>query len=154
MSRFDTSGLDALIRDMTRLGQTSGEIAEAMCQAAAAEIRDCWKESAEKHGHRVTGDMIDSIGFKSKPQRIGDVVFQDIFPQGKDDRGIRNAEKAFVLNYGRHNLPPSYWVDEADANAGPRIQSRLEGMWDAYLESGGDVPPVADTGGKTTRRKT
>jgi len=142
---MDTSGLDDLIRDMQRMGQASGEVAKAMVNAAVIEIRDAWKESAEKHGLVDTGDMIGSIGFPAPVASIGEALYRDVYPIGKDRKGTRNAEKAFVLNYGTSRIRPTYWVDEADQAAEPRVQERLEGIWDEFLETG-KVPSIVDGG--------
>ena len=157
MARFDTSGLDELIHDMTRMGQNSGPVAEAMVAAGAAVIEDAWKESAEAHGLRNTGDMIGSIGSPDGTLNLGGVLARDVYPQGKDRKGTRNAEKAFVLNYGKANFPATYWVDEADAKAEDRVQTTLEEMWGEFLETG-KVPSVpaaagATGSGVTTRTK-
>lgn len=135
MARFDTSGMDGLIREMERLGEASGEIAEEMVNAAVEEIRDAWKESAEEHKLRDTGAMIASIGFPQPVQRIGDVLYRDVYPQGVDGKGVRNAEKAFIANYGTSRQPPTYWVDDADEKSGPRVQKRLTAMWDEHLKT-------------------
>ena len=153
MARFDTSGLDDLIRDMTRRGESSGPMAEAMVAAATVEIKAAWRESAEAHKLRKTGDMIDAIGVPGPVMKIGDAFAQDIYPQGKDRKGVRNAEKAFILHYGKHGYEPTYWVDDADAASAPKVQARLEAMWADYLETG-VVPVVADTGSAVKRRKT
>ena len=161
MARFDTSGLDDLIREMRRMGQDSGAVAEAMVNAAVIEIRDAWRESAEEHGLRDTGAMIESIGFNGPVKSIGDALYQDVYPQGKDDKGVRNVEKAFLLHYGTGSavgrvrakdhrstggLKATYWVDDADEKSGQRVQRRLEEMWGEFLETG-KVPAVTDAGG-------
>lgn len=145
MARFDTSGLDDLIREMTAMGEKAGDMGEAMVNAAAAEIRDAWRDSAEAHGHRDTGDMIASIAAPGAVQRIGNILQKDIYPTGKDRKGVRNAEKAFVLNYGTSRIKPSHWVDEADAASADQVQNRLEDMWGDFLETG-KIPAVQDTG--------
>ena len=137
MARFDTSGLDELIAEMQRLGEASGEIAEAMVTAAVEEIRDAWKESAEEHELRDTGAMIESIGFPQPVQRLGDVLYRDVYPQGTDGKGMRNAEKAFIAHYGTTRQPATYWVDDADDKSGPRVQQRLTDMWEEHLKTGG-----------------
>ena len=148
MARFETAGITDLIKEMERMGQASGEVAEAMVNAAVYVIRDAWVESAENHDLKNYGDMIDSIGFPAPVQNVGGIVYRDVYPQGKDRNGVRNAEKAFVLNYGRHNLEPTYWVDEADAAAGPKVQQRLEELWGEFLDTG-KVPAVTDANGST-----
>ena len=143
---LSTTGLDQLIADMNRLGEGSGEMAEAMVNAAVREIKAAWVKSAEAHGLRDTGAMIASIGFPEPVQSMGGILYRDVYPQGKDRKGTRNAEKAFILNYGTSRIRPTYWVDEADAAAGPALQRRLEDMWGEYLDTG-KVPPVSDDGG-------
>ena len=148
MARFDAPGLDDLIREMQRMGEDSGEVAEAMVNAAVIEIRDAWKESAENHGLRDTGAMIESIGFPAPVQNAGGILYRDVYPQGKDGKGVRNAEKAFILNYGTKRRAATYWVDEADQASGPRVQQRLEEIWGEFLETG-KVPAVNDSTGST-----
>lgn len=152
MARFDTSGLDELVKEMTKMGQQSGPLAECMVNSAVVVIRDCWKETAEKHRFHDTGDMIKSIGFPEPVRHIGSALARDVYPQGKDRNGTRNAEKAFLLHYGTTShgatrIEASHWVDEADEKSGPLVQERLEEIWNQFLESGGVVPPVQDTGG-------
>ena len=145
MARIDTDGLDDLINEMTRMGESGKDVAKVMVAAAGAEIRSAWRESAEEHRLRKTGAMIDSIGPTGPVQSLGDAVYQDISALGKDSKGTRNAEKAFILNYGTSRMKPTHWVDEAEAAAGPRVQEKLEEIWGQFLETG-KVPVVPDTG--------
>lgn len=157
MARLNTSGLDKLIDEMGRMGQLTGPVAEAMITEAANVTRDAWREAAEEHGLRDTGDMINSIGYPVSIIHLGAALARDIYPQGKDSKGVRNAEKAFILHYGKHGFPATYWVDDAEAKAGPRIQERLEDMWAEFNETG-KVPQVSNNGagsgsGVTKRKK-
>lgn len=147
MAGFDMSGLDDLVNQMTRMGQRTGKVAEAMVQAAGAEIRDSWRRTAEKKKFRKTGAMIEAIGMPEGVQTLGGSSFVDIYPQGKDKKGVRNAEKAFILHYGTKRIKPSYWTDDADDAAEPVVGEKLENMWGEFLEKG-TVPTVADTGGQ------
>jgi len=81
--------------------------------------------------------MIDSIGFGPAPVRAGAILYNDVYPQGRDAKGVRNAEKAFILHYGSSRISPSYWVDEADAASEAPVQERIEAIWDRFLNSGG-----------------
>lgn len=148
MAKLDTPGLDELIREMQRMGEDSGEIAEAMVNAAVGVIRDEWRASAERHDLKVSGALIDSIGFPAPVQNIAGIVYRDVYPQGKDGRGTRNAEKAFILNFGTSRIPAKYWVDEAEQAAKPKIQQRLEQIWGEFLDTG-RVPAIADSTGST-----
>ena len=135
MARMDTSGLDDLINEMRRLGQDSGPVVDEMLDTAAGIIRDQWRETAREHGHVDTGAMIDSVDFPVKGNARA--MYRDIYPQGKDAKGVSNAEKAFILHYGKHNMPGDYWVDEAETKAGPEAIAACQAIWDRFLKSGG-----------------
>lgn len=154
MARFDTIGLDELLEDMKRLGELSGDVADKMLMAGADVVKDEWRKSAEKNQLRDTGDMIESIGFPRQPKTIGGIRTIDIYPQGKDRKGVRNAEKAFILNYGtqgtssenakrkRENsdkrkgpgIPATHWVDDADKASGEPVMEAMGKIWDEHLK--------------------
>lgn len=151
---IDMSGLDELIRDMNRLGENTGAIAEAMVDAAVVEIRDAWKETAEDYGYHASGEMIESIGFPDATVKTASMLYRDVYPQGKDsETGVRNAEKAFLQHYGYKKKDGSYWVDEAEARAAPRVAARLEKMWADFLDTG-KVPTVNTGDSAVTTHKT
>ena len=134
MARFEMEGFDELLADMKRQGELVGEVADRMLMAGAEAVKKEWKASAQRHGHRDTGDMIESIGFKGKPKTAGDIRIIEIYPQGKDRKGVRNAEKAFVLNYGKKNKAPSHWVDDADRASGEPVMQVMTEIWEKHLE--------------------
>jgi len=136
MARFECQGLDNLVDQMRRMGQDSGPVAVEMVEAVSEMIRDEWRESATAHGHVDTGAMVESVGY-GVPVNAGNLIYNDIYPQGTDGKGVRNATKAFVLHYGKHNMPGSYWVDEAETHAGPRALSICQAIWDSFLASRG-----------------
>ena len=135
MARFDVSGLDETIEDMKRLGQMTGRTVDAMLMAGAEEVRKAWRQSAEEHRHRDTGDMIASIGFSRKPKEIGSIRSIDIYPQGKDKRNIRNAEKAFILHYGTTKIRGSRWVDDADKISEQTVVPAMIRVWEQFLQN-------------------
>ena len=137
MARFDTSGLDEIINQMQRMGQDEGPVADEMVNAAVEVIKEEWKKSAEKHGHVDTGAMIESIGIGPGPVRAGNIVYRDVYPQGTDGKGVRNATKAFILNYGRSKMPGSYWVDDADEQSAAPVQEVCEAIWNRFLSESG-----------------
>ena len=146
MPRFSMEGLQDVISDMIRMGQESGPVAESMLMAGAEEVKKAWQQSASEHGHVLTGAMIESIGYAKRPNAIGDALAIDICPQGSDGHGVRNVEKAFLLNYGTSKMPGSGWVFDADAICEKTVVPAMEKVWDDFVggESAG--------GGITTKR--
>ena len=134
MARFEMEGFDELLADMKRQGELVGEVADRMLMAGAEEVKKAWRQSAERVPHRVSGDLINSIDYTRKPKTAGDIRTIDIYPQGKDRKGVRNAEKAFILNYGTKTRTASHWVDDADRASGEPVMQAMTEIWEKHLE--------------------
>lgn len=144
MARFSCEGLDEVVREMDRLASRSGEVATAMLQAGAEQVKAAWRNSAEAHGHRDTGDLIESIGFARDPVDVSGVKAIDIYPQGKNSHGQRNAEVAFILHYGTSKLKGSHWIDDADRACDATVVPAMTDIWRRYLATG-QMPHVTLT---------
>lgn len=137
MAQFSTDGIDQIAAEMAWMGEAAGEVADEMLLAGAEEVERAWKETAERHGYRETGDMIESIRADKAPKSdANDVRRISVYPRGEDRKGVRNAEKAFLLHYGTSKIHGSHWVDEADQDAGPMVQDVFEKIWDRHLKGG------------------
>lgn len=136
MARLEMSGLDELMDQMDRMKENTGPVARAMIMAGAREMKEAMKAAAEEHGHRDTGDMIESIGYAKEPTNLGEALAIDIYPQGKDRRGKRNAEKAFILHYGTSKITGSHWVDDAESDGEDMAVQAMKKIWEDYMESG------------------
>lgn len=134
MARFSVTGLDDVYNQMRAMGQESGAVARAMVEAGAAEVQEAWKQAAQEHGLIDTGEMIESIA----PGKIsnGALIYCDIYPQGKDSKGVRNAEKAFYLHYGTSSISPTRWVDDADTYSEERTIPVMEAIWEQFIATG------------------
>lgn len=137
MAQFSTDGIDQIAAEMAWMGEAAGETADEMLLAGAEEVKRAWKETAERHGYRETGDMIESIRADKAPKSdANDVRRINVYPRGEDRKGVRNAEKAYVLHYGTSKIHGSHWVDEADQDADPMVQDVFEKIWDRHLKGG------------------
>lgn len=144
MARLKITGFDELVKEMEERGEKTGQVADAMLFSAAEVAREAWRESAQSHGHKDTGQLIASIGYQRKIKEIGGAKNIDVYPQGKDHKGVRNAEKAFILHYGTSRRTASHWVDDANAAAEPKIATTMRGIWEEYIRTG-KVPEVTKT---------
>lgn len=137
MAQFSTDGIDSIAEEMAWMGEAAGETADEMLLAGAEEVKRAWQETAERHGYRETGDMIESIRADKAPKSdANDVRRISVYPRGEDRKGVRNAEKAFLLHYGTSKIHGSHWVDEADQDAAPMVQDVFEKIWDRHLKGG------------------
>lgn len=138
MARFKVDGLDDLLDRLTAAGEAlNGDTADRMLMAGAEQVRVAWRNSAEAHEHRDTGDMIDAIGYPRAPSDVGGVRSIDIYPQGTDRKGVRNAEKAFLLHYGTSKIPASHWVDDADRECDRTVIPAMAAEFDAAMRAKG-----------------
>ena len=150
MARFKSEGLDGIIEQMKTLGELSGEAADEMLLAAAEEVKQAWKTAAKRHRHKLTGQLIESIGYPRKPKTVKDIRTIDIYPQGKSTytigkdgkryprkKPVRNAEVAFVLHYGTSKNPGTHWIDTADDLSAEPVRTAMDRVWEDFLRREG-----------------
>lgn len=133
MARIEMSGLDETIESMKRLGEMTGETAREMLLAGAEEVKLAWQAAAQDHGLKDTGDMIASIGYQKKPKSVEGVLTLDIYPRGKDRRGVRNAEKAFINHFGSSSIEATHWVDDASEYGEEKATAAMISVWDQFI---------------------
>lgn len=137
MARFETDGLDDVIDTVLRLGEAGKEVGDDMLLAGAEQSKQAWGQAIANHELVDTGAMFRSVGYARKPKNVGGIRTIDIYPLGKDRKGVRNAEKAFIQHYGSSRIKATHFVDEADEAAGPMVQTVMEQVFDHYLEKEG-----------------
>lgn len=135
MARFETKGLDDLIAALEKDKAIADKAAPEMLAAGGAIIVKGWKDAITKHDLIDTGDMIKSV---APTITVTDHVKKaEIYPQGKDRKGVRNAEKAFVNHYGTSTRKATHFVDDAEAQSeGPAIDA-MAAIFYGKLESEG-----------------
>lgn len=137
MASFKTSGdvLDDIAKELSQLGEDiDGELGQEMLDEGAKIIEFHWVKSIKEHGHVDTGAMVNSVGVAKGTKAK---KFRDIFPQGKDEKGVRNALKAFRTHYGKGGVNGSHFVDEAEANAQAEVAVAMQDKLDKYIEKKG-----------------
>lgn len=154
MAYIDFSGLDQIYDELTKLGENAGEAKEAILDAGAAEVANVWIEVAEEREHHESHEMIDAIA----PKKVGKDA-REIYPQGTDSRGVRNAAKAFYLNYGTPSgrIKGDGWVFEAERRSEERVVAVMQAVWDQYISTG-TIPYVKTfqpikAGGKSGKKR-
>ena len=137
MASFKTSGdvLDDIAKELSQLGEdVDGELGQEMLDEGAKIIEFHWVKSIKKHKHVETGAMVRSVGVAKGTKAK---KFRDIYPQGKDKKGVRNAEKAFIAHYGKSGQLGTHFIDEAEANAGAEVAVAMQEKLDKYIEKKG-----------------
>lgn len=99
MARFQSVNVDEMALELMRMGQLTGQMAREMVNEGAEIIAGTWKSVIREVKHVDTSDMVDSVLADGAEQHGGSIV-SEIYPRGVDRKGVRNAEKAFLLHYG------------------------------------------------------
>lgn len=133
MAKFEMNGVDRIIDELGRMDALTGPMAEEMVDAGARVLVDTWKDVIRSRGHVDTGDMLRSVKAK-KPAGSSEVVAREVYPLGKDAKGVRNAEKAFILHYGWKSRQGDHFVDQVEADANEPAVSAMEAVMDKYMK--------------------
>lgn len=142
MAKFECSGLDELAADMKRLGELDNdELVSEMLDAGAEVVAEEWQKGVERTVRNVdkrsSGDLAKSISVSKGVKKVGEASAKDIYPKGKDRKGVRNAEKAFILHYGKSGQSPTLFVDDIENTAEGKAVDAMSEKYNEYLEKEG-----------------
>ena len=76
-----------------------------------------------------TGDMKKSVK-ATKLRKTDSGGFVEVYPQGKDRKGVSNATKAFVAQYGKSGMSARPWLTAARAKSGEKVSAAIRKVWD------------------------
>ena len=135
MAKFTVTGLDDVQEAMLRQDAIVEEAVPEMLKAGGEVIKRAFQTETKKLNStgRATGALTASIKVSAVKERNGG-KFVEIAPTGKDRHGVRNAEKGFVLNYGRSNMPARPWFTRSHQKATPEVQAAMRQAWEDEQE--------------------
>ena len=131
MAKFTVAGLDDIQEAMLRRDKATLEAVPEMLKAGGEVIKSAFQEETAKLNStgRGTGALTASIKVSAVKERDGG-KFVEIAPTGTDRHGVRNAEKGFVLNYGRSNMPARPWFTRSNQKATPEVRDAMRKAWE------------------------
>ena len=146
MASIVTTGVNELLKELARLGEDEGPVLDAIMDTAIEGTVQGWEQAATAAGFdppgksgQGTGEMVRSI--RASPVRRGsDGRYTEVYPQGTDSKGMRNAEKAFYNHYGtsgKKGIRATYWVDKAEEIAEPIVDKNANKLWADFIEQKG-----------------
>jgi len=97
MARCEYSAGEGFDNTLTVLGRTA--VREIVTAGAEACVQETQKVIND-YRHVVTGSMMSHVAPGKYHEDLGS-GWVEVYPQGEDSRGVSNAKKAFVINYGR-----------------------------------------------------
>ena len=130
MGRLTVDGLDTLREDLAALAALPDSVIDRILDAEADVIAKAQQEETARQwqGDYATGTTSRSIK-KGKARKSGD---------GRavtDARGTRNAEVAFINEYGKRGQPARPAIRDANERKGQEAVDAGEKAYNAYLDS-------------------
>lgn len=132
MAKLNVTGMEQAIRSLEQMGESADQAAERMLAAGAEVVRWEWQKAIKQEDLIDTGAMFGSV----RPTKIREkdgAKMADVYPQGTDENGTRNAEKAFVANYGRRHQQATHFAEHADEAAEAPAQTAMMAVWDGFI---------------------
>ena len=141
MGRLTVSGLDALSDDFAALARLPDKVIEGILEAEADVILPAQRAEIEKQWNGPknlsTGMSAKSIK-KGKVKKDRDGRSLSIYPQGTRKRGgrtTRNAEIAFINEYGKRGQPARPAIDAANKKKEKEAIDAGERVYNQFLDS-------------------
>ena len=154
---ISTIGLDELIPDMEALAQIPDSVIDEMLHAKADIIEDAQQSTGAAMGVHKTGLTLKSIKRVNSVKASGFGRSLEIYPQGTNSKGRRNAEVAFMNEYGTKGvrglkkkrfvgalqkqvsrlgrMPARPFIDAANKAHAGRATDEAAKVYDAFLKS-------------------
>lgn len=136
MAKFNMVGLKELEREIAKRASLLPDVAPEMLKAGTDILVEYQKEFVKDKGLHETWDMYHSI--KAGPVKEGkDGWYQEVWPQGRDRKGTKNAVKGFVLEYGTSKsdrIGPTHWMSDANDAAKDEMVEAMRKVWLEYVE--------------------
>ena len=135
MARFNVDGFDDVQKKLLRHNSAAQKAAPKMLEAGAKVLVRAQKAVSRQIGVYDTGQFHDSI----KPTKVktrDEEKYVEIYPQGVDDKGVRNAEKGFIAEYGTSRIQARPWMSTANAQAADEVHEAMRKVWEEETVGG------------------
>lgn len=136
MARMTTDGISQLAISLDQISEIPDDVLEQMLQAEADVIEKAQREKGKAYGVHRTGVTLSSIErTKTSKTKDGKAIY--IMPMGTNADGNRNAEVAFINEYGKHGQPARPFIRDANEEKADEAVDAAAAIYDNYLSSKG-----------------
>ena len=135
---FYNSGVTELIASIEELAQVPSDVLDKMLHAQADVVEPAIKKKGLAYGVHRTGVTLASIK-RGRPYDHGAGRAMTVAPRGNNARGDRNAEVAFINEYGRRSGKNKKGVYQGEQKARPFFRDATEDSADEAVNAAADV---------------
>lgn len=135
MATYSFSGLGDLMLSMQQISEIPEDVQSEMLNAEADIVAKTIKEKGEEYGVHRTGETLAHIKKgKIKRDKDGNLCIYVTFA-GKNEKGTRYAEIAFINNYGTSKQQARPFVTYAEIKAEKPAGEAAEAVYNKWLQS-------------------
>lgn len=136
MATMATDGLDGFCLSLEELAGLPETVQDEMLNAAADVVESAQRRKGAAYGVHRTGVTLASIR-RGKPKRRkgGRAIY--VTPQGVNADGNRNAEVAFINEFGKHGQAPRPFIRDANEESADEAVQAAEKVYGDWLTSKG-----------------
>jgi len=136
MGKLTVSGLGELMSSFSQLASLPDSVLDEILNAEADVIVSAQREETARtwRGAYATGTTSRSIK-KGKPKKGKDGRAITVSPQGKNKRGTRNSEVAFINEYGKRGQPARPAIRTANSKNEAAAAEAGEKKYNSWLNS-------------------
>ena len=136
MATFDCNGIDDLMLSMAEIAAVPEDVQDEMLNAQAAVVERAQKSKGEAYGVHRTGVTLDNIKRTTpKSGKSGRGLY--VYSQGKNADGNRNAEVAFLAEFGKKNQRARPFIKDANETSENETTAAALSVYDNWLKSKG-----------------
>ena len=130
MASFTVTGFEDIEKMLLGESEKIKKVAPKMLKAGADVLVKAQKRQIENFGVVDTAELKNSIK-ATKPKSKNGTHTIEVYPQGKDSNGTKNAEKGFIAEYGNSKTPPRPWLSTAHEQSEQDVHNAMLEVWEA-----------------------
>ncbi len=129
MADFNIVGFDEVERMLLLEAENLEKTVDEMLTAGGNILVEAQRNEVKSLDIVDKGELIKSIKI-AKITRKDSQAEAIVSPTGKDRKGIRNAEKGFIAEYGKSNIPPRPWQERANIKSENAVHEAMLSVWE------------------------
>jgi HK97 gp10 family phage protein len=134
MAEFNCKGLDDLMLSMAEVAEIPDDVQDQMLNAQADIVERAQKSKGEAYGVHRTGVTLGAIK-RTKPKKAKDGRGLYVYPQGRNADGNRNAEVAFINEFGKRGQAARPFVNDGNESSATETTEAARKIYDNWLKS-------------------
>lgn len=135
MAKFNIVGFSDVEKELLKRSRRAETAVPKMLKAGSEVLIKAQKSVSKEMGVYDTGDFHDSIKATKIKEKDG-AQYVDVYPQGTDRKGVRNATKGFIAEYGTSSITARPWMSTANARYAEDVHEAMRAAWEEEVTDG------------------